>query len=312
MHGLDLFSIGSWTVFDHIFKMSQYPNNGDTVTLDMPVENTQKSYFGDCSANIAAVASRLGLKVGLGMVVGEDFNFSGYRDHMTRLGVDLNGVLVLPGKTSGHSYLYFDNHGDGFCISHLGVAADQSDWQAPVDIIRRSRFVVINEMFSNYTLQAAKSAHAVGATVVINGMVGTAGGLAEEFVSNADILFIAKKELANLLALFRLDNPALLLDRGLSMLFATQGKKGCHVFSRNGIEEVPIVKVDDVVDTTGSGDAFAAGTITGLIKGLEPTVAAQMGATVSSFIIQDWGCQTNLPTWEQVLERHHRHNWETE
>lgn len=310
MPAFDLFSIGSWAPFDHIFKMARYPQNGDTVALDMPVERVQKYYYGDCSANIAAVAGRLGLKAGLGMVVGEDFDASGYRDHLSGLGVDLSGVEVVSGKASGHNYLFFDARGDGFCISHLGLAARQADWQAPLDLIRSSRYVVINEMFSNYTLQAARMAHASGATVAINGMVGTAGGLAEEFIRNADILFIAQKELSNLLALLKLDHPQHLFDLGLSLLFATQGAKGSRVVRRDDSTDVPIVKVNDVIDPTGAGDSYTAGTLAGLIKGFEPGVAAQMGATVSSFIIQDWGCQTNLPTWDQVLERHQRQNWE--
>ena len=36
MTALDLFSIGSWTLFDHLLRMERLPRDGETVPLDMP------------------------------------------------------------------------------------------------------------------------------------------------------------------------------------------------------------------------------------------------------------------------------------
>ena len=80
MTTLDLFSIGSWTLFDHLLRMERLPRDGETVPLDMPDTELNAVHFGDCSANIAAAAGQLGLRAGLGMVVGEDFETSGYDD----------------------------------------------------------------------------------------------------------------------------------------------------------------------------------------------------------------------------------------
>lgn len=304
MSTLDLFSIGSWALYDHIFRLSQYPKNGDTVTMDMPIAALQNVYYGECSANIAAVASKLGVRSGLGMVVGGDFIESGYQCHLTGLGVDLRGVEIRSKETSGHNYIYFDRDGDGFCISHQGVASTQTDWKVPVEMIQQSRYIVLNESFSSYTLQAAKAGKEVGAQVVLNGMVATSGVLAKEFVSLANILFISHSELSDLLSLFQLSQPDQLIDMGLELVFATQGKQGSKVYSHSGVETVPVIQVENFVDPTGAGDSYAAGTLAGLIKGMKPVQAAQIGATVSSFIIQAWGCQTNLPDWDEVLERH--------
>jgi len=53
---LDLFSIGSWTIFDHLMRMERLPQEGETLPLAMPIEAMERVHFGDCSANIAAVA----------------------------------------------------------------------------------------------------------------------------------------------------------------------------------------------------------------------------------------------------------------
>lgn len=304
---IDILSIGAWAIYDHLYKLSVYPQNGDTVTLDMPIESLENTYFGDCSANVAAVAAKLGVQAGLAMVVGEDFVSTGYEQHLHRLQVDLSGVDVRLGQRSGHNYIYFDGNGDGFCISHQGIASEQSEWKIPESQIRRASYVVINEKFSPYTLASARLAKKVGATVVLNGMVATAGDLAIEFMGLADILFIAESELENLLQLLKLKSPEELVSRSLKMVFATRGNRGSLVYTPTSVETISPILVDRVVDTTGAGDSFAAGTLAALSKGFSPFQAAQVGATVSSFIIQAWGCQTNLPTWDEMIERLHKY-----
>jgi len=303
MPKLDLLSIGAWAPYDHLFKLASYPQNGDTVTLDMPIEELETTYFGDCSANIAVVAAGLGVKTGLAMVVGDDFISTGYHDHLVSHNVDVSAVEVRRGERSGHNYLYFDKNGDGFCVSHQGIASEQSDWLAPIKQIEHANYVVLNEKFSQYTLNSARLAKGAGAVVALNGMVASSGEMAKEFIQLADILFIAQSELVDLLSLLKMDKPEQLIMLGLKTIFATQGKNGSALYTEQGAEFVPSVLVENVLDTTGAGDSYAAGTLAGLINGLPPIQAAQVGATVSSFIIQAWGCQTNLPSWAQMLKR---------
>lgn len=303
MKSFDLFSIGSWTIFDHIFKLSQYPGPGDTVTLDMPIERLNQIHFGDCSANVAAMAARLGVRVGLGMVVGDDFVTSGYQSHLEAIGVALTGVKVIAGEQSGHSYIYFDATGDGFCISHLGLALDQSTWEIPKTEIASSRALVVNEKFSSYTLKAIQLARASGATTVINGMVATAGSDARSFLEHTDILFIAEGELKQLLILLDIHHVRELQALGPQKIFVTRGEKGSSIFADGLTHDVDIVEASKIVDTTGAGDAYVGAAMAAILKGASDVEAARIGASASSFVVETWGCQTNLPTLDVVMER---------
>ena len=303
MKRLDLFCIGSWTIFDHIFRLAQYPQEGQTVTLDMPIERLHQVYFGDCSANVAAAAARLGMRTGLGMVVGDDFVSSGYQAHLQSLGVDLGGVQIRAGQQSGHSYLYGTSTGDGFCISHLGVAAQQADWSAPVDQIEQAQAVVVNEQFGPYTLEAIKAARAGGALTVINGMIGTAGALAGEFLAHTDVLIIAASEAGDLLHLLNLHDVSQLQAMGPQRIFLTRGSRGSQVHAGGRSFTVAPVAAQRVVDTTGAGDSYVAGVVTGLLGGRSEEEAARLGAAVASFVVEEWGCQTNLPDAKAIAAR---------
>ena len=303
MKTLELFSIGSWTIFDHLLRMKRLPRDGETVPLDMPMEEVEAIHFGDCSANIAAVAGALGMKVGLGMVVGDDFNTSGYADHMIRNGVDLGGVEVIAGARSGHSFNFFDAANGGFCVSHLGVAEKQDEWRAPLEEIERSGAVVISEMFSGYTLEAIEHGRRTGALTAINGMVATAGALAPRFLAATEILFLSRGEADELMRALSAASPADILAHGPRLVVVTRGGEGSAWYSAAGRQDMPAVKPAAFVDSTGAGDSFVAGALKGLVAGQSHETAARIGANVASFVIEKWGCQSNLPSLAQVAER---------
>ena len=115
MTGLDVLSVGAWALFDYILRADHYPAEGETVELKMPSKLLHTRFFGDCSANLAASAAATGVNVGLGMVVGDDFNRYGYRAHLLELGVDLCGVDVRSDADSGYNFNISDNRGRGMC-----------------------------------------------------------------------------------------------------------------------------------------------------------------------------------------------------
>ncbi|MEX2551306.1 MAG: carbohydrate kinase family protein [Nitriliruptoraceae bacterium] len=76
---------------------------------------------------------------------------------------------------------------------------------------------------------------------------------------------------------------------GLRALVVTLGSAGADVYQAAGpVLRVPPVTVD-VVDTTGAGDAFCGGFLTGLLATDDPVEAAIRGAVSSSFVVATVG-----------------------
>lgn len=303
MKDLDLLSVGSWTLFDYILRADHYPEEGETVALNMPSKLIHTKFFGDCSVNLAAAAAAMNVNVGLAMVVGDDFNTSGYRSHLLEMGIDLEGVDVRPGVDSGYSYNISDNKGRSVCFSHLGIAEDQSEWTPPLEQIARARAVVVSEKFCNYTLQTIQHARKAGKITAINGMVGTANELAPEFLKAADYLFISQRELEALMRLLEITSPRDLLAMGPKMVVATRGTRGSRWLLEDQEFDCDSVPAMQVQDTTGAGDAFAGTALAMLLQGVPPLEAARHAAAASSFVVEKWGCQTNLQSYERVQRR---------
>lgn len=79
------------------------------------------------------------------------------------------------------------------------------------------------------------------------------------------------------------DLAAHCLDRGVSAVCVTLDERGCAVFYRSGGsgvttgEFVDRIEVENVVDTTGAGDSFAAGLAFGYLAYRDHVVAAEYG-----------------------------------
>lgn len=74
----DLLSIGH-TAFDYIIQVNEFPLPNSATTI-----NKMRTFHGGAAANVAVVASSLGLKSSLISAVGGDFLGSAYQDQLKK------------------------------------------------------------------------------------------------------------------------------------------------------------------------------------------------------------------------------------
>lgn len=89
-------------------------------------------------------------------------------------------------------------------------------------------------------------------------------------------------------------------EMGPPVVVETLGVQGALVLDGDRLIRVSAFAVPDVRDTTGAGDAFAAGLIAGFLEGLDWESAARMGCAVAALKIGHTGARSGLPTREQV------------
>jgi sugar/nucleoside kinase (ribokinase family) len=84
------------------------------------------------------------------------------------------------------------------------------------------------------------------------------------------------------------DGAQALMRQGVGCVAATQGAAGALVVDANGAARVAAF-ADDVVDTTGCGDAFSAGFLRGVGLGRLPRDAAVLGCAAAAQVAQGLG-----------------------
>src|SRR6056297_702212 len=85
-----------------------------------------------------------------------------------------------------------------------------------------------------------------------------------------------------------------------SLIVLKIGAEGALYYQGDQIEHVEPYCVDNIVDLIGAGDAFAAGLITGLLRGLPIQEAVELANLVGALCITVKGDIEGLPNWEQV------------
>lgn len=102
------------------------------------------------------------------------------------------------------------------------------------------------------------------------------------------------------------DNPEnrekaakLLTSSGLKQVVITLGEKGCYYYDAK-LEKGDFqpARIVEVVDTTGAGDSFFAGTVSALIKGESLAQAVQLGTSVAG-----WTISSSESTCQDLQER---------
>ena len=104
-----------------------------------------------------------------------------------------------------------------------------------------------------------------------------------------DLLFANEDELKSLYETVDFDEAIELLRRDCHIAAVTRSEKGSVIVTRDDIHTVPAAAVDQVIDTTGAGDLFAAGFLRGLTRGLDLTSCARMGAIAAAEVISHVG-----------------------
>jgi ribokinase len=117
-----------------------------------------------------------------------------------------------------------------------------------------------------------------------------------ELITRSEVLFISASELKSLIKGEDYEEGATnLLNLGAKNVCVTLGERGCYVANSTGESHLIEAYPTDVVDTTGAGDAFAAGFLYGLLheKGLYER--GKLGNLVASFCIREYGSRKGLP-----------------
>jgi sugar/nucleoside kinase (ribokinase family) len=110
--------------------------------------------------------------------------------------------------------------------------------------------------------------------------------------ADIDVLFANEEEIK---ALFEVDNfPSALAQarewNGLAVL--TRSEKGCVVADRTGTIHLQKAEPDStVLDTTGAGDQFAAGFLSGLARGAALPDCARLGSIAAAEVISHYGAR---------------------
>jgi len=118
-----------------------------------------------------------------------------------------------------------------------------------------------------------------------------------------DILVANEHELATLTGKDDFDAGIAEISGDVPVLVVTRSDKGAVAVSNGERAEVPAEPIDKVVDTTGAGDLFAAGFLSGHVRGQSLEQCLRIGAICASEIISHYGARAEADLKAFVAEK---------
>lgn len=93
------------------------------------------------------------------------------------------------------------------------------------------------------------------------------------------------------------------ISERVSALVVTRGEQGAEIFTAEGKIDIPVVKVDHVIDPTGCGDAFRAGMLYGLTRDMDWLTIGRLSSLMGAIKIASQGGQNHAPGLDEIEDR---------
>lgn len=264
------------------------------------------------AAGTAVDMARLGLAVTSFGVVGTDNLGDWLLDKMAREGIDVSGVSRSPQAPTSATMLPIRPNGERPALHVIGANAllgpEHLDWAA----IAQCRHLHIGGTSLMARLDGAptgdilRHAKELGLTTSLDligvpavdrdAIFGPCYPHLDYFMPNEEdaLMLSGRPDRAGAISWFH--------ERGVAATAITLGAEGASLARRGEPEIVePAVPVS-VVDTTGCGDAFSAGFITGLLEGMSDRDALRLGIAAGSCVATGLGSDAGLTTRTALSE----------
>ncbi len=267
---------------------------------------------GGTSTNVAVALARLGMPPRFVGVVGDDWRGERLRAGLESAGVVCDTLGVHVGQDSDRSIIPIGPTGSRTIFWIKGAMLGRGD-VLDLPTIFRHHVVYLDlvdldfwaDILDAYDRDCANLPDApllVGQTVFVAGILAPAAAL--PFVGRHH-LFIGGEWEWKLMtgATSRADLVACLRrtvrETRLEMAVITHGAEGCTVITASETFASPAATIP-VLDTTGAGDAFAAGFVFGHVRGWPPERCARFANAVGGLATRALGSQVSLPSLDEA------------
>lgn len=287
----DILAIGNIAI-EHICRVDRIPANQKTGLI-----LRRGTYFGGRAGNIALALARLGLRVAIASIVGEDFAESGYASLLTRNHVNIDRIRVISHKKCASTIVSYTRKGDMIYFFDPIVSGHRSTLNLTKNDVANCSVLYMTSFNGERPIrQLIELTRQTKITIVValgEEVYRKSRDFLETLVGAADYLFANEVELETLLMRTEVTGVMDLFGKydRLNCLAVTLGQRGSVLYTKEGNYTIQPVLPHRTVNALGAGDAYVAGFIYGLQKKLEIQKCGKMASVVASFALEEEGAQ---------------------
>lgn len=263
--------------------------------------------LGGAASNTIRAMAKLGAQVGYIGKVGRDTTGDFFEQAMVNLGI--KPTIFRGVNHSGRCVSLVSADGERTMCTHLGAALEMNKNEIlesvfeGYDCLYIEGYLVQDHQLISHCVRQAKG---MGMKVAIdlasfNVVEENLDFLRSIVCDYVDILFANEQEAA---AFTGLEDPRASLDaiaENCELTVVKIGRHGAYIKYEGAVEHVGIMEAAKRVDTTGAGDFYAAGFLTGLCRGLSLVQCGTIGAIAAGKVIEVVGTTFGEEVWSEIL-----------
>jgi sugar/nucleoside kinase (ribokinase family) len=258
---------------------------------------------GGSAANTIVGLSSLGSRSAFIGKVKDDVLGKAFTHDIRAAGVAFTTPPAAAGPSTARCYVLVTPDGERTMNTYLGAAQDLHPADIDADLVAASAILYLEGYL--WDPKNAKDAFLKAAAIAHEAKRSVALTLSDAFCVDrwraeflqlmrshtVDLIFANEGELHSLYQTADFDSAVNALRADVSTAVVTRSEKGCLVIGPDGIEAVSAFPVERVVDTTGAGDLFAAGFLSGVARGADDRTCGRLGALAAAEVIQHLGAR---------------------
>jgi sugar/nucleoside kinase (ribokinase family) len=256
---------------------------------------------GSAANTLVGIASLGGSAAFIGRVADDELG-EVFGHDIRAAGVEFVAKPATDGEPSGRCLIMVTPDAQRTMNTFLGASAQLGPDDVDRDLVTRAQVLYLEgylwdepEAKEAYRL-AARTAHDAGNRVAFTlSDAFCVDRHRREFLElvemEVDVLFANESEITSLYEVDHFDHALQRVQHHCEIAVLTRSERGAVVVARDEVHVVDAARVDDVVDTPGAGDQFAAGFLYGLTHGYDLGTAARIGALAAGEVISHLGAR---------------------
>ncbi len=268
---------------------------GDKIEIDAPVFMS-----GGGATNAAASFAHLGFKAGCLANIGRDIHGEAVMDDLEHHGVHTTLMAKGGGASTGYSVLLTAKNGQRTAIVHRGASSELTFEDIPKKLSAQWLYItslggnlkLVEKILSLATKQGVRVAWNPGSQELK-----AKHSALHPLMKKVDLLLLNHEEAASLTGIAYQDLRGIIKkmrERTAGYIVITDGKYGTYACDRDNCFKALPTNVN-VVNATGSGDAFGAGFTAGLMTWQSDlTNSLRLGTLNAESVIQKVGAKAGI------------------
>ena len=266
---------------DHIL-----PGKAHIINLSFLVDKLEKRR-GGVAANYAYSLSLLGQPAAILATAGSDA--AEYKQWLEARGIDCRGLRLMDDEISATGFTTTDLD-DNQITGYYGGAMNSAGQLGLRDTVQRPEAVLIGPNSPDAMFRLVRECRQAEIPWIIDPahqLPHMSGSDLKEGARGAWILIGNDYELELIQSRTGMSIEKLL--ELCTIVVTTMGRQGSRIESREGAETIPPAPARKEVDPTGAGDAYRAGLVTGLLRGLPMAAAGRVASLAATYAVEQVG-----------------------